>query len=179
MMQCLLDETESIQIIKQRLILPDCEQIEFLEKLYQIEEVFRYKQAQLEQYKDVKFSIAGIGQRWLCTINLLASEKEMSFFGIRPLVMLHFDDSQVVLKNSQEAGQKYYLNHKHLKQNYNLTKRELELCELFVNGMNLEQLAQHMGLTRSSIRTYLRNIFAKTPCNSQVELMQLLMSLRH
>jgi DNA-binding NarL/FixJ family response regulator len=28
--------------------------------------------------------------------------------------------------------------------------------------MNLEQIAERMELTRSSIRTYLRNIFAKT-----------------
>lgn len=173
-----LEENECVQVIDQRLTLPEKDQIQFLEKLYQIEEAFRYKQAQLEQYKDIKFLITGTERSLSCTINLLASEKEMSFFGIRPLVMLSFDDAPRVLRDEQESKQKYHLNHQYLKQTYNLTKRELELCDLFVMGMNLEQVAEQMGLTRSSIRTYLRNIFAKTPCSSQVELMQLLMSIR-
>ena len=177
-MQRFLAENECVQVINQRLTLPEKDQIQFLEKLYQIEEAFRYKQAQLEQYKDIKFSITETGRSLSCTINLLASEKEMSFFGIRPLVMLSFDDVPRVLRDEQENKQKYHLNHQYLKQTYNLTKRELELCDLFVMGMNLEQVAEQMGLTRSSIRTYLRNIFAKTPCSSQVELMQLLMSIR-
>lgn len=178
MMLDFLKENEWVQVIDQRLTLPKKNQISFLEKLYQIEEAFRYKQAQLEQYKDIKFSIERTERSLSCTINLLASEKEMSFFGIRPLVMLSFDDVQITSLNSQNIKKKYHLNHEYLKQTYNLTKRELELCDLFVNGMNLEQVAEQMGLTRSSIRTYLRNIFAKTPCSSQVELMQLLMSIR-
>jgi DNA-binding CsgD family transcriptional regulator len=76
--------------------------------------------------------------------------------------MLSFDDVQITSINNQKF-RKNILNHEYLKQTYNLTKRELELCDLFVNGMNLEQVAEKMGLTRSSIRTYLRNIFAKTP----------------
>ncbi|MDH0031208.1 MULTISPECIES: helix-turn-helix transcriptional regulator [unclassified Acinetobacter] len=178
MMDVFLEENEWVQVIDQRLTLPEKDQVQFLEKLYQIEEAFRYKQAQLEQYKDIKFLIAGTERSLSCTINLLASEKEMSFFGIRPLVMLSFDDVPMALRDEQENKQKYHLNHKYLKQTYNLTKRELELCDLFVMGINLEQVAEQMGLTRSSIRTYLRNIFAKTPCSSQVELMQLLMSIR-
>jgi DNA-binding CsgD family transcriptional regulator len=177
-MQRFLAENECVQVTNQRLTLPEKDQIQFLEKLYQIEEVFRYKQAQLEQYKDIKFLITETGHSLSCTINLLASEKEMSFFGIRPLVMLSFDDVQITSINNQNIQKKYHLNHDYLKQTYNLTKRELELCDLFVNGMNLEQVAEQMGLTRSSIRTYLKNIFAKTPCSSQVELMQLLMSIR-
>lgn len=178
MMLGVLEENECVQIANQRLILPEKDQPHFLEKLYQMEDAFRYNQAQLEQYKDIKFSITGMEHNLSCTINLLASEKEMSFFGIRPLVMLSFDDYHKPLKNSQQTDKKYDLNHEYLKQNYGLTKRELELCGLFVNGMNLVQVAEHMGLTRSSIRTYLRNIFVKTSCNSQVELMQLLMSSR-
>lgn len=178
MMLDFLKENEWVQVIDQRLTLPEKDQIQFLEKLYQIEEAFRYKQAQLEQYKDIKFSITETEHSLSCTINLLASEKEMSFFGIRPLVMLSFDDAPMALRDEQENKQKYHLNHQYLKQTYNLSKRELELCGLFVMGMNLEQVAAQMGLTRSSIRTYLRNIFAKTPCSSQVELMQLLMSIR-
>lgn len=177
MMLSFLQENECVQIVDQRLILPEHDQIQFLEKLYQIEEAFRYKQAQLQQYKDINFSITGTESRLSCTINLLASEKEMSFFGIRPLVMLSFDEVQVRSTNDQDIHKKYHLNHNYIKQIYNLTKRELELCDLFVNGMNLEQIAQQTYLTRSSVRTYLRNIFVKMQCNSQVELMQLLMQI--
>lgn len=136
--------------------------------------MFRYNQEQLNSCKDLLFSISNSNLKF--TSSLLASEKEMSFFGVRPLVMLSFDDLVIPSIHNQENKKKYHLNHRYLKQTYKLTKRELELCDLFVNGMNLEQIAESMELTRSSIRTYIRNIFAKTPCNSQVELMQLLMS---
>lgn len=112
-------------------------------------------------------------------IDLLASEKEKSFFGTRPLLMLSFEellndslDVKQSLKNDQ-----YYLCEHYLKQQYQLTKREFELCYFFVNGMSLEQMTQKMALTKSSIRTYLRNIFLKMSCNSQLELMQLLIKI--
>lgn len=65
----------------------------------------------------------------------------------------------------------------YLTQRYKLAKRELEVCELFINGLNLEQIAKSMGITYSSIRVYIKNIFAKTECTSQTELMQLLMGV--
>jgi hypothetical protein len=37
----------------------------------------------------------------------LASEKEMSFFGIRPLVMLSFDDLVIPSIHNQENKKKY------------------------------------------------------------------------
>lgn len=176
MMRQFLPQNHSIQMMDHRLMLPELDQVRLTELLYRIEETVRYKPEQLSEFKDFKFVLSE--QALTLNITVLASEMEMSFFGIRPLVMLSFDDVSIVLRNEQKNKQKYYLNHQYLKQTYNLTKRELELCDLFVNGMNLEQVAEQMGLTRSSIRTYLRNIFAKTPCNSQVELMQLLMSIR-
>lgn len=172
----LLKDNNHIQSKDNKLILPRDDQVKLSDHLYEIEEMFRYNQEQLNSCKDILFSISNSDLKF--TSSLLASEKEMSFFGIRPLVMLSFDDLVMPSIHNQENKKKFHLNHKYLKQTYNLTRRELEFCELFVNGMNLEQVAEQMGLTRSSIRTYLRNIFAKTPCNSQVELMQLLMSIR-
>ena len=163
-----------IQVEDHKLILPESDQSKFSEHLYKTEEIFRYKQKQLSSLKDIHFSISNSDLKF--TLSLLASEKEMSFFGIRPLVMMSFDEVQIRSIDKEEPY-KYYLNHEHLKQTFNLTKRERELCELFINGMNLEKAASHMGLTRSSIRTYLRNIFSKTPCNSQAELMKLLLSI--
>lgn len=176
-MQCFLEQTNFVQVIENKLILPESDQIQFSKKLYQIEAAFRYKQDQLQQFKEINFLISA--NDFSFNISLLASEKEMSFFGIRPLLMLNFtaNQPQEIVENSLPQQLTYCLNHDHLKQTYQLTKREVELCDLFVNGMNLEQIARHMEVTRSSIRTYVRNIFTKTPCNSQVELMHFLITI--
>ena len=99
----------------------------------------------------------------------------MSFFGIRPLVMLSFEKNAGKLTKDKRSAH-YQLLNEDIKEKYKLTKRELELCYLFVNGKNLKQIEQQMGLTRSSIRTYLKNIFIKMQCRSQAELMHCLIA---
>ncbi|WP_104500236.1 helix-turn-helix domain-containing protein [Acinetobacter indicus] len=74
-----------------------------------------------------------------------------------------------------ETGQKYYLAKDYLKQQYHLSNREVELCEVLINGYKLEEIAEHCKLTLSSVRTYFKNIYEKTGCTSQIELMHLLM----
>ncbi|NNP70992.1 helix-turn-helix transcriptional regulator [Acinetobacter sp. Ac_5812] len=76
-----------------------------------------------------------------------------------------------------QTNQPQYLAKDYLIQKYKLAKRELEVCDLFVNGLSLEQIAEHMNITYGSIRVYIKNIFAKTGCTSQTELMQLLMGV--
>lgn len=76
-----------------------------------------------------------------------------------------------------QTNQAQYLAKDYLIQKYKLAKRELEVCDLFVNGLSLEQIAEHMDITYGSIRVYIKNIFAKTACTSQTELMQLLMAV--
>ena len=76
-----------------------------------------------------------------------------------------------------QTNQAQYLAKDYLIQKYKLAKRELEVCDLFVNGLSLEQIAEHMDITYGSIRVYIKNIFAKTGCTSQTELMQLLMGI--
>lgn len=163
----LTKNNKNIQVIDNRLILPEGDQPSFADHLYEIEEMFRYKPEQLNFCKDLIFSISNSDFQF--TLSLLASEKEKSFFGIRPLVMLSFEESS---KYKQKLSHQQLLS-----QTYNLTKRELELCDLFVNGMNLKKIEQKMGLKRSSIRTYLRNIYAKTQCCSQAELLHFLIGL--
>lgn len=162
----LIKDNKNIRVIDNRLLLPERDQSSFSDHLYKIEEMFRYKQEQLNSCKDILFSISNSDLKF--TLSLLASEKEMSFFGIRPLMMLIFEES---------SKHKQMLFHHDLSQTYKLTKRELELCDLFVSGMKLKQIEQQMELTRSSIRTYLRNIYAKTQCRSQAELMHFLIGL--
>ena len=76
-----------------------------------------------------------------------------------------------------QTNQAQYLAKDYLIQKYKLAKRELEVCDLFVNGLSLEQIAEHMDITYGSIRVYIKNIFSKTDCTSQTELMQLLMGI--
>lgn len=163
-------------MIDHKLILPECDQQQFTATLYAIEKAFRYQQDQLQYFKETQFP--AVTTEYSLIIDLLTSEKEMSFFGVRPLVMLTFDTSMgITLKNNFNSKQKYYLAHGDLKQAYKLSKRELEVCDLFVNGLNLEQISVSCNITLGSLRTYLKRIFAKTQTNSQTELMRLLMGV--
>ncbi|MCH4248909.1 MAG: helix-turn-helix transcriptional regulator [Acinetobacter populi] len=76
-----------------------------------------------------------------------------------------------------QTNRPQYLARDYLIQKYKLAKRELDVCELFIHGLGLEEIAQQMNITYGSIRMYIKNIFAKTKCNSQTELMQLLMTV--
>ncbi|HAV3580448.1 helix-turn-helix transcriptional regulator [Acinetobacter baumannii] len=88
----------------------------------------------------------------------------------------HYYQKQAIIFVTQ-TNQAQYLAKDYLVQKYKLAKRELEVCDLFVNGLSLEQIAEQMDITYGSIRVYIKNIFAKTECSSQTELMQLLMSV--
>ena len=176
-MQSFIKKCAFINYENEKLILPKVDQERLLNTLYQIEERFRYKQNEIEDFKSIELLLFDSNLK--INIDLLASEKEKSFFGTRPLLMLNFENSlSNTLKSEYFLQQsQYQLADTFLKQHYKLTTRECELCQLFVNRMSLEQAAQHMGLTKSSVRTYLRNVFVKMQCNSQVELMQLLMQM--
>lgn len=75
------------------------------------------------------------------------------------------------------TNQPQHLAKDYLIQKYKLAKRELEVCELFMNGLSLDQIAKKLELTYGSVRIYIKNIFSKTGCSSQTELMQLLLNL--
>lgn len=76
-----------------------------------------------------------------------------------------------------EPDKHYQLAGDFLKQHYQLSQREVEICQLFVDGYNLEAIAKECTLTLSSVRTYMKYIFAKTECSTQVELFRLLVGL--
>ena len=64
-----------------------------------------------------------------------------------------------------------------LQQNYLLNDRECDVCEAFLNCATLEGVAEALGLTASTVRSYMRDIYEKTQHRSQAELMKLLMGL--
>lgn len=70
------------------------------------------------------------------------------------------------------------LSHGLLRRAFGLTERECELCETFANAPTLEGVAETCGLSLSSVRTYMKEIYAKTGKRSQAELMHLLKGLR-
>ena len=53
----------------------------------------------------------------------------------------------------------------------------MDVCELFVNGLNFEQISERLSITYGSVRIYIKNIYNKMQCRSQAELMRLLMGI--
>lgn len=76
-----------------------------------------------------------------------------------------------------EPHDRRQLANTYMQQLYKLTKRELEICEFFVNGCDLKEIAQQCEITYETTRFYIKNIYEKTNCTSQMELMQLLLGL--
>lgn len=104
---------------------------------------------------------------------------ESLLLSIFPFNQCHkLDQSPKAMIFISQTNQKQYLSHDYLTQRYKLAKRELVFCELFLNGYKLEQIAEEMTITYGTARMYVKNIFAKTECTSQTELMQLLMDTR-
>jgi DNA-binding CsgD family transcriptional regulator len=57
-----------------------------------------------------------------------------------------------------------------------LTAAELRICVLFRDGHPTHDLARHLGVSESTLRTHLRNIYAKAAVGGQVDLVRLLLS---
>lgn len=102
---------------------------------------------------------------------------------IFPLTDVHHPNlNQITLKNTvaifiSKPNEKKEIPRGVLKDLFSLSPREVELCELFLNGLDFETLATHCNVTLSSIRTYMKNIYSKTQCKSQAELLRLLHGL--
>ncbi len=52
---------------------------------------------------------------------------------------------------------------------FKLTQSEARLTQLLVMGNSLETAANALGITDSSARAYLKQVFAKCDCNRQGE----------
>jgi DNA-binding CsgD family transcriptional regulator len=57
-----------------------------------------------------------------------------------------------------------------------LTAAELRICVLFRNGHPAHQMAQHLKVSDSTLRTHLRSIYAKAGVGGQVDLVRLLLA---
>lgn len=108
-------------------------------------------------------------KRFLISMTPLGQIKKQS-------LLLSESKNYVVLFITEKHEQQI-LATKYLKDQYALSPRECEICELFVNGLNLEQISENCHLTISSTRTYMKNIYAKLECTSQVELLHKLVAM--
>ena len=61
-----------------------------------------------------------------------------------------------------------------LRETFQLTPREIGICQLFMDEQNLEKIANHCGITLNTLRTYLKTIYMKLGCNTQAEMIRTL-----
>ena len=108
----------------------------------------------------------GAGSQFMLTV--------VPFKKLRNMQHLQSAQHQIALFMT-DKNQHYSLSRAYLQQCYQLSKREFDLCELLINGYKIEDIAEQCGITLSSVRTYCKNIYEKTQCCSQIELMHLLM----
>ena len=108
----------------------------------------------------------GAGSQFMLTV--------VPFKKLRNMQHLQSAQHQIALFMT-DKNQHYSLSRAYLQQCYQLSKREFDLCELLINGYKIEDIAEQCGITLSSVRTYFKNLYEKTQCCSQIELMHLLM----
>lgn len=61
----------------------------------------------------------------------------------------------------------------HVFRRYNLSKREIEVCRLLLQGYTMRQISGILSLAYPTVNTYCTSIYRKTGINSRAELMQL------
>ena len=82
-----------------------------------------------------------------------------------------------VLVSIFEPGRTLQANVGWLARKFGLSTAERALLEALVEGMTIEQAADHLGIETSSARTRLKTIQSTTNCRRQVELVRLALSM--
>ncbi|HWG59212.1 MAG TPA: helix-turn-helix transcriptional regulator, partial [Candidatus Acidoferrales bacterium] len=62
-----------------------------------------------------------------------------------------------------------------LTRQYGLTKHEASLADLLLQGSDLREAAEKLGVSMNTVRTHLRLIFEKTDTHRQAELVRVLL----
>lgn len=76
----------------------------------------------------------------------------------------------------QEVGNLQPLPGEALVKLYGLTPAETRLLVLLAQSMTLDEAAETLGITKGTARAHLRQVFAKTGCSRQAEVVRLVMS---
>jgi DNA-binding NarL/FixJ family response regulator len=64
-----------------------------------------------------------------------------------------------------------------LQKSFLLGERECDVCQAFLNCATLEGVADALGISTNTVRSYMKVIYEKTGHRSQAELMKLLMGM--
>lgn len=64
-----------------------------------------------------------------------------------------------------------------LRSHYLLSERECDVCDAFLNCATLEGIADTLGVSMHTVRTYMKTLYEKTGQHSQAALMKLLLGL--
>ncbi|HOV41912.1 MAG TPA: helix-turn-helix transcriptional regulator, partial [Oscillospiraceae bacterium] len=62
---------------------------------------------------------------------------------------------------------------------YKLSRREIEVCKLLLQGYTLRQISGILSIGYSTVNTYCTSIYRKTKINSRTELMQVFKDYRN
>ena len=95
-----------------------------------------------------------------CNYSIL---QDISYMGMSPDVQWDW--------NSPGLNKGAYLNAIKIEPVENLTKRENEVMELILEGIDGYTIAEELGISYNTVKTHRKNIFQKTGCNSALELM--------
>lgn len=98
---------------------------------------------------------------------LLAPDRVMGTFGLRPLVMVCFYHPQ----STQEIDPAL------LSAAFGLSNAEARIANLLADGMTLRDIAIALGVQYETVRKQLQSIYQKTSTNRQPELVRLLLNL--
>ncbi len=82
------------------------------------------------------------------------------------MIVVSFDDKEAV-DHRLELAQSIY----------DLSKTQVKLAALMIDGMDLGQAADTLGISVNTVRTHLRRMFDKTKVHSQTSLVRLILSI--
>lgn len=171
--RCLLGSTSLVQVVDNRLVLPQAYRRAFLEQCTELEHQVRSGVATCEASGKAFRSLhmtANPGEApdvLYGFFTMLVPERTMGSFGLRPLVMLFFYHPT----SAQEIDSAL------LTAAFGLSHAECRVASLLADGMPLKSIADTLGVQYDTVRKQLMSIYQKTATNRQPELVRLLMNL--
>lgn len=86
-----------------------------------------------------------------------------------PVVAIFLHDPTAAVTIDEEA----------MRSGFGLTHAESRLTAMLIAGRSLQQASAQLGVSRHTVRSQLKNVFAKTGVNSQADLLRMLLPLCH
>ncbi|KFI07972.1 hypothetical protein JN27_06950 [Massilia sp. BSC265] len=169
----LLVSTSLVQVTDGRIVLPETYQRGFLDQCADLEHQVR---TAAEHGTPVDKDFRSLHMRsgpgaapdtLYGFFTMLAPERTMGSFGLRPLVMLFFYHPT----SAQEIDSAL------LTAAFGLSHAECRVASLLADGMPLKSIAEALGVQYDTVRKQLLSIYQKTATNRQPELVRLLMNL--